>query len=417
MVDGDEDDKVVEEYMMSQPLGRRDAAVAQVVAAIKRSKDIRPQKRHQQGSHRVDTCGPHEEIHSDAHGQPGEQDGDGRRIDGQKDDERDVDKRIEVDADREVVEEEDLQQHGDQKERRISDYAIHGGIWLLMAETLVVLLPGLQVEDLAGVAVLDEDDVGEPGEIGGELQTDGIGGPVLVHGSALDPPDEDVLGEELRKPGRDDPLPDFGLGILGQLAEQDGMGVDAVPIHGPEIIGTLQLAAGSERGVKQGDGDRIAVGTIDDISQHGAAGSEQRHIGSDAVAQTPVDGDEILRPVDGIGDDGSGHDAELGPAQIEHVTLEPVDIGGLVVLGKPFLKEGDTVEEDAVLGFEPEVAPHPGGKLVDRPGGGVGTREQAGLREVGGPCVIPDGEGLQHDEQHHEVDTTDELDELVHDFY
>ena len=103
--------EVGDELSFAQTRRRGDAPFADVVAAADHAGEGRAQEGDQQRGDRVDPRRAHGEVHRDAQRQSGAQNCRGRRVERQQGDEDDVYERVEVDADGQVVEQENLKQH------------------------------------------------------------------------------------------------------------------------------------------------------------------------------------------------------------------------------------------------------------------------------------------------------------------
>ena len=226
---------------------------------------------------------------------------------------------------------------------------------------------------------------------------------------ALDPADQHVGREILRKPGRHDLLPGLRVGILGQLVQHHRMLVAPVPVDRAEIIGAGELAAGPERGVEHRHRHGIALRAVDDIPRHGPVGRQHGHLFGDPVAAAAVEHDQVLCPVDRIGRYRSGHDAVFRNPDILHVAVEPGRGLGLFVHCQLFLHPGDMRQQLTVLAPERKIVPDTREQPVDAPDQLVGTCQQPCLGVVGRVGVIADGYCLEHDEQHHDIDASDKL--------
>ena len=272
----------------------------------------------------------------------------------------------------------------------------------------------LEFPDLVAVAVGDEDDLVEAGHFGGEPHADGVCRFGFVELGAFDPSDEDVGGEVPGESGRHDLLSGLRFGVFREFSEDDGIRVGAVPVDGSGVFAVGDSAAGSERGVEHGHGHGVAVRACDDVSDQRAVGCEHGHLFLDAVQESPVESQEVLRPVEGVSDDDGGGEAISGLSEVADVAVEPFGGFGLAVLGELFFEQSDALCEIPVFASEEEVAAHAGEESVHAADDLVRPGEQAGLRVAGRMGVVTDGQHFEDDEQHGDVDTAYEGDQLAH---
>ena len=111
VVEQRQEQQVVGKHAAAEAFGRRDSPLAQILAVAEQGEQRRTQEGDEQRGDGVDPGGPHRTVHRHAQRQPRPEQHDGRRVERQQHDEGDIDERIEVNADRQVVEQEHLQQH------------------------------------------------------------------------------------------------------------------------------------------------------------------------------------------------------------------------------------------------------------------------------------------------------------------
>lgn len=168
------------------------------------------------------------------------------------------------------------------------------------------------------------------------------------------------------------------------------------------------LAACTECGVENRHGDRIALRTADDIPHHSARGSDDGRFGCDFVVEALVEREQVLLPVDRVGDhaggrvaigtrDGRSHRVERGVERLFAVQREFV------------FERNDPFEQLPVLGRQGEEAFHAGKCAVDSACQPVGLREDARLREMRRVRIVTDRHRFDDDEQERDVNAPQEF--------
>lgn len=207
MVHQHQHDKVIQEDPVPEPSGTGNASLPDIVTGVQQPEQRRAGKGDEQRGDGVHTGSPHGQVHRNARGQPRQQQHDRRRVERQQRDESHVDERIEVNADGQVVEKEDLQEHHNGEECEIWERPVHLSV---LSGMLFYFLTVLQFAHLREVAVLDEDHVRQARHLGRQPHVHPVSRTGLVQMGALDPADQHVGREILRKPGRHDLLPGCG---------------------------------------------------------------------------------------------------------------------------------------------------------------------------------------------------------------